>query len=175
MTLTGATGLIGRASCALRERGDEVTVLSRDPAAPRRRSAPASGRPRGPGAPGRAPAARSTAATPSCTSRASPSPSAGTTTAKQRIRDSREVGTRNLVAGLRAADPRPAVLVSSSARRLLRPHGDEELAESTPPGDDFLAEVCVVWEREADAAAELGVRVVHRPHRRRARRRRAAR
>ena len=76
------------------------------------------------------------------------------------ISDSRELGTRNLVAGLRAADPRPAVLVSSSAVGYYGPHGDEELPEETPPGSDFLAGVCVVWEREAQAAETLGLRVV---------------
>jgi uncharacterized protein len=79
---------------------------------------------------------------------------------KRRIHDSREQGTRNLVAGLEAADPRPAVLVSSSAVGYYGPHGDEELPEDTPPGSDFLAEVCVVWEREAQAAEDLGLRVV---------------
>ena len=34
------------------------------------------------------------------------------------------------------------------------------MTEATPPGDGFLAQVCVAWEREAAAAEELGVRVV---------------
>src|SRR6185295_9155000 len=38
-------------------------------------------------------------------------------------------------------------------------HGDERLDESAPPGDDFLAQVCVAWEREAEKASELGLRV----------------
>jgi uncharacterized protein len=79
---------------------------------------------------------------------------------KRRILESRERGTRNLVAGLRAAEPRPAALVSSSAVGYYGPHGEEELPEDTPPGDDFLARVCVAWEREAQAAEELGMRVV---------------
>src|SRR5947207_1601422 len=41
----------------------------------------------------------------------------------------------------------------------LRPRGDERLDESASPGDDFLARVCVAWEREAMAAAEFGLRV----------------
>jgi uncharacterized protein (TIGR01777 family) len=80
--------------------------------------------------------------------------------AKRAIRDSRVAGTRNLVAGLRAADPRPRVLASASAVGYYGPHGDEPVDESSPPADDFLAGVCVEWEREADAASELGVRVV---------------
>ena len=80
---------------------------------------------------------------------------------KRRIHDSRETGTRNLVAGIAAlaADERPRVLVSGSASGYYGPHGDEEVDESTPAGDDFLARVCVAWEREAQAAEELGLRV----------------
>ena len=45
--------------------------------------------------------------------------------AKRRIRSSRELGTRNLVAGIEAAEQRPRVLVSSSAVGYYGPHGDE--------------------------------------------------
>ena len=51
-------------------------------------------------------------------------------------------------------------MISSSAVGYYGPHGDERVDESAPPGDDFLAQVCIEWEREADAAAELGLRVV---------------
>jgi uncharacterized protein len=80
---------------------------------------------------------------------------------RARIHASRETGTRNLVAGLRALgdDQRPGILVSSSAVGYYGKHGDEVVDESFGPGDDFLARVCVAWEREAQAAAELGVRV----------------
>jgi uncharacterized protein (TIGR01777 family) len=84
-----------------------------------------------------------------------------TAATKQAIQRSREVGTRNLVAGLLEAEPRPAALVASSAVGYYGPHGDEVVEESTPPGDDFLARVCVTWEAEAAKAAPLGVRVVH--------------
>jgi uncharacterized protein (TIGR01777 family) len=80
--------------------------------------------------------------------------------AKQRIRASRELGTRILVAGLRDADPRPAALISASGSGYYGPHGDERVDETAPPGEDFVAAVCVAWEREARAAEELGMRVV---------------
>jgi uncharacterized protein (TIGR01777 family) len=81
--------------------------------------------------------------------------------ARARIRSSRERGTANLVAGLRDADPRPGVLVSSSAVGYYGEHGDERVDEAVPAGSDFLAEVCVIWEREAQRAAdELAMRVV---------------
>ena len=70
-----------------------------------------------------------------------------------RIRDSRVLGTRNLVAGIRAA--RPRVLVSASAVGYYGDRGDEELAEESPPGGDFLAGVCREWEAEA---MESGIR-----------------
>jgi uncharacterized protein (TIGR01777 family) len=79
---------------------------------------------------------------------------------RARIRASRETGTANLVAGLRTADPRPRVLVSSSAVGYYGPHGDEQLDETAPAGDDFAARVCAAWERSALAAEALGVRVV---------------
>jgi len=83
---------------------------------------------------------------------------------KQAIRESRLLGTRNLIEGIRAVAPeageRPATLVSSSAIGYYGPHGDEPLDEDAAPGSDFLAEVCVEWEDAASAARELGLRVV---------------
>src|SRR5204863_345117 len=48
-----------------------------------------------------------------------------TPVARERIRASRELGTRNLVAGLRAADPRPGVLVSASGVGYYGRHGGD--------------------------------------------------
>ncbi|MCU0693406.1 MAG: TIGR01777 family oxidoreductase [Polyangiaceae bacterium] len=79
---------------------------------------------------------------------------------KRRIRDSRVMGTRNLVAGLRALDRKPAVLVSASAVGYYGDRGDEELDETSQAGSGFLAEVCTEWEGEALAAEAIGVRVV---------------
>ncbi len=82
------------------------------------------------------------------------------TAAKKRlIRDSREVGTRHLVQALKQLPSRPAVLISASATGWYGDRGDQVLDESTPPAHDFLANVCVAWEREAQAAMELGIRV----------------
>jgi uncharacterized protein (TIGR01777 family) len=79
--------------------------------------------------------------------------------AKRRIRESRVAGTRQLVETLARVEPRPAVLVSASAVGYYGARGDEVLTESSSPGADFLAEVCVAWEREAVAAEALGMRV----------------
>jgi uncharacterized protein (TIGR01777 family) len=80
--------------------------------------------------------------------------------AKAEIRDSRVLGTRNLVEGMRsAAGPRLRVLVSQSAIGIYGAHGDETVDESEPPGSGFLADVVVAWEAEARAGSEeLGLR-----------------
>ncbi len=160
ITLTGATGLIGsRLVRALKARGDEVSVLSRNPARAREALGVEAVEwdPMASPAPADALAGRDAVvhlAGENVAQRWSDA-------AKRAIRESREIGTRNLVAGLRDAEPRPGVLVASSAVGYYGKHGDERVGEDTPPGDDFLAEVCVVWEREAAAARDLGLRVAH--------------
>ena len=79
---------------------------------------------------------------------------------KKKIRNSRVIGTRNLVRGIESAATRPAVLVCASAVGYYGDRGDEVLDESSPPGQGFLPEVCVEWEREAKRAEQFGVRVV---------------
>lgn len=39
--------------------------------------------------------------------------------------------------------------------------GNDLKNESSPPGNDFMAEVCVAWEHAAKPAKQAGVRVVH--------------
>jgi uncharacterized protein (TIGR01777 family) len=59
-----------------------------------------------------------------------------------------------------AADPaRPRVLLSASAVGYYGDTGDRVVDESAPPGDDFLARVCVEWEAATRPADEAGVRV----------------
>jgi uncharacterized protein (TIGR01777 family) len=79
---------------------------------------------------------------------------------KHDIRASRVDTTRNLVEAMRTAAKKPRVFVCGSATGYYGDRGDEELPESAPPGDTFLAEVCVAWEAEAARAGELGVRTV---------------
>jgi uncharacterized protein len=160
VTVTGATGLIGRGLVrALRARGDEVTALSRNPERAREElGVPVHAwRPLDEPAPAAALEGRD-----AVVHLAGENVAQRWTDASRRaIRDTRETGTRNLVAGLRAAGPRPDVLVSASAVGYYGGHGDEVVDEATGPGAGFLAEVCVAWEREASAAAELGLRVVN--------------
>jgi uncharacterized protein (TIGR01777 family) len=79
---------------------------------------------------------------------------------KVAIRESRVIGTRNLVDAIARLSQRPRVLVSASAVGYYGERGDELLEESSAPADDFLAEACVAWEAEAQRAESLGVRVV---------------
>jgi uncharacterized protein (TIGR01777 family) len=160
VTVTGATGLIGaRLVAALARRGDEVTVLSRDPARARERLGSGIQAERwGPlGEP--APASALTGRDGVIHLAGEPVAQRWSAAIKERIRTSRESGTANLVAGLRSAEPRPRVLVSASAVGYYGPRGEEEVTESEPPGEDFLAQVCVAWERAAQTASELGMRV----------------
>jgi uncharacterized protein (TIGR01777 family) len=83
-----------------------------------------------------------------------------TAAAKQRIRESRVAGTRNLVEALAKLPRRPDVLICASAIGYYGSRGDEVLTESSAPGSGFLPEVCVAWEREAQAAEAFGMRVV---------------
>ncbi len=147
VTVTGAGGLIGsRLVQALEARGDEVTILSRrtnwDPA-------------RGP-APSDALAGRDAVVHLA----GEPVAQRWSDDARHRIRESRELGTRHLVQGIAATDPRPRALICASAVGYYGSRGDAPLDEGAPPGDDFLAQVCVAWEHEAQQAEPLGLRVV---------------
>ena len=79
---------------------------------------------------------------------------------KLRIRESRIVGTRNLVAGMSEMDQPPKVLVSASAVGFYGSRGSDILSEDAPQCDGFLADVCHEWEVAARAAAAFGIRVV---------------
>jgi uncharacterized protein len=158
VAVTGATGLVGpRLVAALRARGDDVVVLSRNPD----RASQALGVPAVAWDPMAGPPPASAFEGIEAVVHLAGEPVAQRWNAevKERIRDSRVMGTRNLVAGLREAGPGPSSLVSTSAAGYYGDRGDELLEESASPGDDFLAEVCVGWEREALAAAEFDVRV----------------
>ena len=79
---------------------------------------------------------------------------------KQRIRDSRVVGTRSVVRCLTRLKQRPDLLVAGSAVGYYGSRGDTRLDEKTGAGDGFLANVCEALEREAEEAGELGLRVI---------------
>jgi uncharacterized protein (TIGR01777 family) len=80
---------------------------------------------------------------------------------KNRIRSSREDGTRLLAQGLAKLQTPPGVLISASAIGYYGNRGEEILNEESPPGADFLAETCIAWENAARPAADAGVRTVY--------------
>ncbi len=79
---------------------------------------------------------------------------------KQEILASRQIGTQKIVEAIAQANPRPAVLVNSSA---IGYYGTSETAtfdETSPAGNDFLAQVCQAWEAEAEKVKQFGTRLV---------------
>ena len=83
-----------------------------------------------------------------------------TPAAKRGILESRLEGTRRLIEALSRQPRRPSVLVCASAVGFYGSRGDAILTESAPAGEGFLSDVCTVWEKTADAALKLGMRVV---------------
>ncbi|MBI1899470.1 MAG: TIGR01777 family protein [Acidobacteria bacterium] len=79
---------------------------------------------------------------------------------KRRIRESRTKGTLHLVQALSTAAPRPGVLVSASGIGYYGDGGEQVLTEDRPPGQDFAGGLAVEWEKQANLAASLGMRVV---------------
>jgi len=84
-----------------------------------------------------------------------------TTQKKRTIRESRVQGTALLSETLASLSRPPSVFVSASAIGFYGNRGDELLTEQSPPGKDFLANVCIDWEAATIAATEKGIRTTH--------------
>jgi uncharacterized protein (TIGR01777 family) len=163
IVVTGATGTIGKAVVdALQARGARVVALSRD----RQRAQDALGAavevhhwPEPTRTP--PPGASLSGAEAVINLMGEPVAQRWSEDARRAIRESRELATKMLVAGLRdlADEERPATLVSQSATGYYGARGGEPVDERARPGSDFLAEVVLAWEREA-ASAESLMRVV---------------
>jgi uncharacterized protein len=150
IAVTGGTGFLGSALVGrLRGEGHTVTVLTRNPSRPGEIRWSADG-----------PSPEWTSAieeTDAVIHLAGASIAGGRWTASRKalIRDSRVRSTRALAAAILAARRPPSVFISGSALGFYGPHGDEPLTDDSPAGSDFLASVCVEWEREARAAASV--------------------
>lgn len=83
-----------------------------------------------------------------------------TDTVKQEILDSRLRTTRAIINAIHAKTLQPKLLMNASAVGYYGPRQDEEITEADPPGHDFLAQVCIAWEREAYRAHSGTTRVV---------------
>ena len=163
IVVTGATGAIGRPLCAaLIANGYDVVVLSRDAASARQRAPGATEyRTWTPEVIGDwtnaldgAYAVVHLAGAPVFSRRWSRA-------YKTRIYTSRVLSTRALVSAMDQVKTPPAVFVSSSGVGYYGYHDDDaKLTEHAPPGTDFLARVCVDWERVAMRAEARGIRTV---------------
>ena len=162
VAITGASGLVGSAlSRALLERGDEVTVLTRDPEKTRSRH-PAEARVERI-AVGETDALAAVISGHDAVVNLAGEPVIGRRWSKKvrwEIRDSRVAGTRTVVEAMAAAECPPRVLVSASAVGYYGHREEAETTEKTGPGSDFLAELTVEWEQAATRAAQAGARVV---------------
>ncbi len=155
IVIAGGSGLIGRALAkALVARGDQVSVLSRQKAA---------------GPPTTIWDASNSGAwqqvlegAEAIINLAGENIAQGrwTEARKKRIIESRINSTRALVAAHSSAQRRPGVFICASAVGYYGDRGDEVLDESSPPGHDFLANLCEQWEREALVLQALGTRTV---------------
>ena len=83
-----------------------------------------------------------------------------TTARKQEILDSRQLGTRRIVEAIAAANPKPTVLVNSSAIGFYGPSETATFTETSKAGPGFLAQVCQAWEAEALAITAQQTRLV---------------
>jgi uncharacterized protein (TIGR01777 family) len=83
---------------------------------------------------------------------------------KETLIKSRVASTKNVAAALAATpkktDGSAKVIISASAIGYYGVHGAEEVTEAGPPGNDFMAQICVQWENATQEAAAAGVRVV---------------
>jgi uncharacterized protein (TIGR01777 family) len=81
---------------------------------------------------------------------------------KAKLRESRVIGTKNLVEAVASlpADQRPHTFISGSAIGF---YGDssEQKDETSPAGQGFLAELCRDWEAAAAPCEKLGLRTVY--------------
>lgn len=81
---------------------------------------------------------------------------------KKMVMESRRQGTRLLAETLAGLDNPPHTFLSASAVGFYgSTRGDEVLTEASSSGDGFLAEVCRVWEENAQPARDAGIRTVN--------------
>ncbi len=79
---------------------------------------------------------------------------------KKKIINSRVGTTRQLIEALKNTDSNVRVLVNASAVGYYGFTGEEEVTESAPAGEGFLADVARIWEEEAEKVEDTGTRVV---------------
>jgi uncharacterized protein len=140
VAVLGASGFVGKHLCAaLRSRGDEVLEVSlRDPRAAARTSADCD-------------AAVNLAG--------EPLGQRWNADVKRRILESRTKLPAAFLDELATRESKLKTYVSASAVGYYGTSETQTFTEQSPPGNDFLAQVCMEWERVAQRAAQLGMRV----------------
>ncbi|MEW6083083.1 MAG: TIGR01777 family oxidoreductase [Chloroflexota bacterium] len=83
-----------------------------------------------------------------------------TNATKKRFLDSRVLPGRAFVSAIASATRRPRVYLQASGINYYGLHGKVIADESSPPADDFLAQLTVQWEEATKPLDELGVRRV---------------
>ena len=140
VALLGASGFVGRhLTAALRARGDDVVEISlRNPDH----------------------AAHAVAACDVVVNLAGePLSQRWTAEVKQRVMESRSTLPAQFLSALAAVEPRPAAYVSASGVGYYGTSETATFTETSSPGNDFLARVCIEWESTARTAARYGMRV----------------
>lgn len=162
IVITGATGLIGtHIFNALIKRGDEITVFTRSPEKTRSKL------------PGAKDYINWTAEETGAWAEylndkdavihlagASLAGKRWTDNYKREILRSREISTKGLVRAIGRSSQKPEVFVCASAIGYYGSSDYKEFTEDDPPGNDFTAEVCTIWESEAAKVESYGVRRV---------------
>jgi uncharacterized protein (TIGR01777 family) len=157
--VAGANGFIGTALCrALVDQGQSLTAIVRDPVRagsvlPKGTDLVAWDSPKLTQTVGEAEAVINLAGSSVVGKRWTPA-------YKQELRDSRLQATRQIVAAMRDSGGTGQTLINASAVGYYGDTGDQMVTEETPPGKDFLSDLCVAWEAEAREAEAAGVRVV---------------
>ncbi|MBK00208.1 MAG: TIGR01777 family protein [Euryarchaeota archaeon] len=80
---------------------------------------------------------------------------------KNLIQKSRENTTTLLSETISKLKNKPEVFLIASAIGYYGNRGDEELTEKSNPGEGFLTETVLAWEKYAEAAKKVGVRVIN--------------
>lgn len=80
---------------------------------------------------------------------------------KRELLSSRTDGTTLISKTLAGLARPPQTLLSASAIGYYGDTGQNLVDESSPPGTDFLADICVAWEAATGAAEDAGIRTAH--------------
>jgi uncharacterized protein len=157
--VTGASGFIGSSLCdSLLIRGDTVVGLTRDPGRARGTNPSVTWHPWEPTLE-RPPEAAFEGVDGVIHLLGEKINQRWTEEAKERIMESRRVGTHNLIGTISALQHKPRVLVSQSAIGYYGNRDDAIVDESSKAGEGFDAEVVREWEKAAHEVDRTGMRL----------------